>query len=135
MGGAGFAQDDWENIQLKTGLDQDICVHLNLNYGANWPFVVEIIEMQPSLGERISAAYPFIEAEVVYTARYEMVCTIRDFFAHRIRLEIMDWDATMAATDRVGQLLAEELGWSTTEKSENIAQYKDLIIHFKGKIR
>lgn len=135
MGGAGFAQDDWENIQLKTGLDQDICVHLNLNYGANWPFVVEIIEMQPSLGERISAAYPFIEAEVVYTARYEMVCTIRDFFAHRIRLEIMDWDATMAATDRVGQLLAEELGWSTTEKSENIAQYKDLITHFKGKIR
>lgn len=130
VGGQGFHPDDWKNIQQETGLDEDICRHLLLNYGTQWPDLVAIIRENAETAARLAPNYPFIGAEVVYTARHEMCCTLRDFFARRIRLEIMDWQATQAATEMAGNWLGQELGWDGKATQAHVADYKALVAGF-----
>ena len=134
-GGNGYQANDWQRIQTETGLSEAISRHLLMNYGAQWPQLAQMIQSNSALGETLVSGYPFIGAEVVYAARFEMCCTLRDFFAHRIRLEIMDWQATIAATDKVAVVLGKELGWTPDETAANSAIYRDLVAGFIAQLR
>jgi glycerol-3-phosphate dehydrogenase len=133
VGGNGYRADFWENIRQASGLDEDIARHLNQNYGSEWPKLAKILQEKPENAQRLVAGYPFIRAEVVFAARHEMCCTIRDFFARRIRLEIMDWSATLSATDTVAHILAHELGWTNAHApaKEYMALIESMIEHSK----
>ncbi len=111
MGGKNFVPDFWKTIQQQGSVDTDIAQHLHQNYGSEWPKLAEILQEKPENAERLVKGYPFIQAEAIYSARYEMCCTLRDFFARRVRLEIMDWAATLATIDTVSGIMAQELGW------------------------
>ena len=80
--------------------------------------------------ERIHKDYPFIKAEIFYTIRKEMVGSLRDFFARRTRMELIDWKATLSSVEAVGNIMAIELNWSETQKQTNIADYKNLLNNF-----
>jgi glycerol-3-phosphate dehydrogenase len=69
--------------------------------------------------------------ELVYSARFEMACTLRDALARRLRLEIIDWDATQAVLEKAAQLLGVELGWSIEKQMQEIVHYRTLIAQFK----
>ena len=59
-----------------------------------------------------------------------MVGSLRDFFARRTRMELMDWKATLSSVDVVGDIMAIELNWSEIQKQANIAEYKKLLKSF-----
>ncbi|GAB2632602.1 glycerol-3-phosphate dehydrogenase/oxidase [Emticicia sediminis] len=126
VGGENYTFDEWKNIQKKYNLDEDICQHLVKKYGTKANNVLE----NSTLTERIHKNYPFIKAEIVYTIREEMVGSLRDFFARRTRMELMDWQATSSSVDSVAEIMAFELGWSETQKQANITDYKKLLKNF-----
>ncbi len=132
-GAAGYTHEDWKSLAVTTGLDTDICQHLCSNYGSNARMVTDIVLENTDLGERLAPEFPFIAAEVVYTARYEMCCTIRDFMARRVRLEILNWQAAQQACNRVAGLLAGELGWSKEKLEQSISAYQNLLMGFMAK--
>ncbi len=125
VGGNNFVPDFWQIIQKECGLAEDIARHLHQNYGSEWPKLAQIIQESPENAARLVNGYPFIQAEVIFAARYEMCCTLRDFFARRIRLEIMDWAATLANIDTVSGILAKELGWP--DASAKASEYRTLL--------
>jgi glycerol-3-phosphate dehydrogenase len=59
-----------------------------------------------------------------------MVGSLRDFFARRTRMELMDWKATLSSVDAVGAIMAIELNWSEIQKQTNIDDYKKLLKNF-----
>lgn len=130
-GSENFEYEEWEKLQKKTGLGEDTCKHLVLKYGSRAGMVTHLIEEDPTLADRLFTRYPYIKAEVVYTVRYEMVVTPRDFFARRIRLEITDWQATLDCLPTVANLMARELGWSSETQQSMVNEYKTMILDFQ----
>lgn len=126
VGGENYNFEEWKSIQKQYNLDEDICQHLLKKYGTKATEVLKI----SSLTERINKDYPFIKAEIIYTIREEMVGSLRDFFARRTRMELMDWKATFSSVDVVADIMANELNWSENQKQININDYKKLLKNF-----
>ena len=125
VGGENYHFEDWQSIQKVHGLDEDICRHLVQKYGTQ---AAEVLKCGAK--ERIHPQYAFIKAEVLYAVKVEMACTLRDFFARRIRLELLHWQTTYELVPIVADLMSEPLRWTEAEKESNIANYRVLLSNF-----
>ena len=66
--------------------------------------MLELIQEDPSLGERLDPGYPELRAEVVYSAHHEFAFYPEDFLARRTLLRYSE-DGGRAAYDTVESLL------------------------------
>lgn len=130
-GSHDFATDGWRRIQERTNWEADICQHLNTHYGSHAQQVVALAAADVALAQRLSPGYPYLAAEVVYAVRAEMACSVRDFLARRIRLEILDWVAAQQAAIPVAKWMGRELGWSGKEQEDAAQAYVAQIEHFR----
>jgi glycerol-3-phosphate dehydrogenase len=130
VGSHRYHPDDWHLLQEHTPLDDDICRHLNDTYGDHAIRLLEIIKHSPALQSRLVPGQPYIGAQVAYSAQAEMCCTIRDFLARRIRLEMTDWQLTIAAAPQVGSILGNVLGWDELRTQQEIDEYVNLLQGF-----
>lgn len=130
-GAKGYSSDLWKKIQAEHGFETDISQHLAQKYGIKAEQVGAIVRQKPELAERLLAGFPFIKAEIVYTVREEMACTLRDFLARRIRLEIMDWQAAIQAAPVVAKIMGDELGWTAGQQQNKAEAYIELLEQFK----
>lgn len=130
VGGENYRFVDWQKLQSRYGLATDVCHHLMQQYGTRADQVAQLIGEKPHLGQRVSDKLPFLNAEVVYQVRQEMAVTPRDVLARRWRLELSDWQLTASLTPRVADLMAEELGWSETQRLAQASAYQTLLASF-----
>ena len=130
-GGENFDYEDWKSIQREYGLEEDTCKHLILKYGSRAERVAELIREDATLAERLVPYLPYLKAEVIYVTRHEMAVTPRDFLARRIRLEITDWDATLACLPTVCDLMGGELGWDAATERQMTNDYTALVREFQ----
>jgi glycerol-3-phosphate dehydrogenase len=98
----------------ERGFEADVARHLHLAYGDRAGTVAALAE--EGYGARLATGHPYLEAEVVHAARAEFAATSVDVLARRLRLGMLDAAATRAATDRVSELLAAELGWDDARR-------------------
>lgn len=100
--GAGHLQDDYD-------LDVDVAVYLNRAYGDQASKIAELATNGHA--GRLVEHHPYLEAEVVYGAKYEGSRNVVDTLARRSRLGFLDAKATQQVIPRVAELLGETLGW------------------------
>lgn len=131
-GAEGWSPDLHLFLQSEYGLDSDTSAHLCLTYGAKAQQVAELAREHPEWTARIVSGFPAIRAEVAFAVRFEMACTLRDFMARRIRLEILDWQLARQALPVVARIMAEELDWSENEMQMQIDAYKNLLDLFES---
>lgn len=122
-GGENYHPSLAQQLSTKYALPVDIANHLVKKYGSRATLVADLTVGESNLKERLSASYPYIQAEIIYTVRNEMVVTPRDFLARRIRLEITDWQETLRCLPVVAKLMARELGWDENEMQRQIEDY------------
>ncbi|MGA7205157.1 MAG: glycerol-3-phosphate dehydrogenase C-terminal domain-containing protein, partial [Specibacter sp.] len=122
LGAAGY---DAEAIVASGGLAS----HLGERYGTEARFVTDILAGDPSLGKPIVAGLPYLEAEVVYSARHEMARSVDDILSRRTRARMMARDASAAAAERVGELLMKELDLPALEVEAQVASYRNQTAH------
>ena len=134
-GGENFNYESWKTIQDKYDLGEDTCRHLVLKYGSRADNVVELIREDDTLAERLVMRLPYLKAEVVYAARFEMAVTPRDFLARRIRLEITDWNATLECLPTVCDLMGRELGWDAATERRLENDYTAMVRDFPARGR
>jgi glycerol-3-phosphate dehydrogenase len=132
VGSTGFDAEGWHSLQLATHWDEDVCRHIHSHYGDLAPQVVALAQTDAALAARLVPGHPYIGAEVVYAAQAEMACTVRDFVARRIRLEILDWAAAQRAAAPVAQLMGQVLGWSAEESGRAARAYIALVGEFRA---
>lgn len=122
LGAAGY---DGEAVVASGGL----AAHLGERYGNEAQFVTDILGNNPELAAPIVDGLPYLEAEVVYSARHEMARSVDDILSRRTRARLMARDASAAAAGRVGQLLQAELGLSDAEVDAQVLAYTTATAH------
>lgn len=133
VGATPNAKEAWSRWCQKHAVPADIKKHLFENYGSCATELAKIMQLDPAYSKRLLPEYPFIIAEIKYAVQIEKCCTLRDFLARRIRLEILDWKSTILAVPIVAQYMAFELGWTDTETQAKVEEYINLLKGFLNK--
>jgi glycerol-3-phosphate dehydrogenase len=100
---------------------------LATRYGGDAREVLALLRADATLTEPIVEGLPYSKAEVVYAVRAEMARTVDDVLSRRTRARLLARDASAAAAPEVAALMAAELGWSDTERDQQVEQYRALI--------
>lgn len=114
IGGAEYQEDGWKQLVKDLGIAEDIARHLNQFYGDR---AAKVAEMLKEHGARLHPDFPYTEADVLHGVREEMAIHAADILFRRLPLGLVDFAATEAASDRVIELMAGELGWDDTAKT------------------
>lgn len=133
-GAEGYDAQAWQNWAAQTGLSSATCEHLSLKYGSRATAVLELLKEGSNWSALLHPDYPYIQAEVIYQIREEMAANPRDVLARRLRLEMLDWKATLEAIPTVCQLLAQEGNWTEAQTEQATSNYQALISAFQAKI-
>jgi glycerol-3-phosphate dehydrogenase len=128
-GGEGFTDDYWKNLCRKRRISEETARHLAAKFGTASEKVLELTTDNAVLLETILPGGPAIRAEVVYAVRYEMAATIEDVLARRLGMQLYSWNDCVDAAPVVGNLMGDELQWSTASTHDAIASYVEKIHH------
>ncbi|XP_037074718.1 LOW QUALITY PROTEIN: glycerol-3-phosphate dehydrogenase, mitochondrial-like, partial [Pollicipes pollicipes] len=119
---------DWTpNMYIRLvqdlGMDPEVAQHLADTYGDRAFAVAKHAaptgKAWPTVGRRLDEEFPYLEAEVRYAVR-EYAATAVDVLGRRLRLAFLNNMAAEHALPRVVDILAEELGWSATERQKQL---------------
>lgn len=103
--------------------------HLAERYGGEARAVMSLIETDPTLAEPLVAGLPYLRAEALYAARYEMALSVDDVLSRRTRARLWARDAAAAAADDVAALIGPELGWSSEQAAASAEEFRGLCEH------
>ncbi|HEY2302413.1 MAG TPA: glycerol-3-phosphate dehydrogenase/oxidase [Acidimicrobiales bacterium] len=110
----------------RLGVTEEVLAHLVNRYGSEARTVIAMMEADPQLGRPLLDGLPYLRAEAVYAARYEMAWTLDDVLSRRTRARLLDRDATAEAAADVARLIAPELGWSPARADTEVEAYRDM---------
>ncbi len=95
-------------------------------YGSDAEKLQALIESNDALSEPVHPDYPFTRAQVVWAVRAEMARTVEDVLARRVRLLFLDAKAASESAEIVANLMAEELGYDSSWKNEQLTAFRSL---------
>jgi len=128
-GGEGFTDDYAEKLARQHGFSEATARHLTSKFGTAAEKVVALARENTALLKPILSEFPAIQAEVVYSVRFEMAATIEDVLARRVGMQLHSWRDAIDAAPVVGALMAAELHWSSSDAGEAIHRYVEKINH------
>ncbi len=123
------ARQEIEARGRQLGLAPESVEHLAFNFGSNASAVLDLIDEDKSLRERLVPDLPYLRAEVVYACRAEMAMTLEDVLARRTRIILEDAARGVGIASDVAALMARELGWSSDQMRAQVEQYLALVGH------
>jgi glycerol-3-phosphate dehydrogenase len=95
-------------------------------YGTDAALIREIAAADPELGKALDAELPFIGAEIVWAARYEMARTLDDALSRRTRALLLNASAAERMAPAAARLLARELGRDEAWAGAQVAVFLEL---------
>jgi glycerol-3-phosphate dehydrogenase len=101
-------------------------------YGADAGLVREIAEADPELSSTLDPQLPYIGAEIVWAARYEMARTVEDALARRTRALFLNAASAARMAPTAARLMARELGRDTRWADEQVAAFRQLAAQYNG---
>ena len=137
-----MAEDCVTQAAILAGLDERDCVtrrmrvhgyhhhaskfgHLEV-YGSDAIAIQEMIRSHPERGRQLHEALPYVEAEVIWAARWEMARTVEDVLSRRTRALLLNARAAIAMSPRVAELLAAELGEGEAWQHAQVTAFRGL---------
>lgn len=134
------------DLAIKTGkLSEQPCktTHLPLHghtndkhpghwqvYGTDMAHIKKLMETNPAFAEKIHKDYDFRVAEIVWACQNEMIVKVEDFLARRIRLLLLDAQASKEAAPLVAKVMAEQLGKNEEWINRELEDYELLIKNY-----
>ena len=126
-GAAGVDSLRRPDAAARMNVDAATLEHLVGRYGSDARTVVAMLEADPELARPLVPGLPYLRAEAVYAARYEMALTLEDVLSRRTRALLLARDASAAAALDVAHLIAPELGWTPDEVSHQVSGYLEIV--------
>ena len=135
-GGEGYSRNVPVRLVQKYGVSENTAKHLARTYGMNAFDVCELAEPTnkgwPRFGHSLVEGYPYLDCEVTYACRNEMVCTLKDMLTLRMRIAYLNKDAALTVAPKVADLMAKDLKWSRRERNRQLQEAEDLLNTFGG---
>jgi glycerol-3-phosphate dehydrogenase len=92
-------------------------------YGSLSHQVLDLIDSDPQLGERVVADSSYLRAEFVYAATHEGALHLDDFLARRTRMSIETIHRGTGAAAEVAGLIGPILGWDQGRQRREVEHY------------
>lgn len=137
-----MAEDTVDKAQLIAGLEDRKCVTENMPihgyvkkvdyndhlyvYGSDRIKIMDLINKNPVLGEKLHENLPFLKVEVVWAVRNEMARTVEDVLARRVRALFLDARASIEMANDVAEIMAGELGYDKKWVDYQVNEYTRL---------
>jgi glycerol-3-phosphate dehydrogenase len=123
-------KEEWRNQLKDSGmkLEDDVADHLYQQYGKGALKILGLIREDNSLKERIVKKNYFINAEVIYSLKFELTTHLIDIFCRRTEMGL--WIRHVKARDaaeKVANLMAKEYGWNDEKKKQEIDTYLEYV--------
>jgi glycerol-3-phosphate dehydrogenase len=109
--------------KITTSSDRENHLYI---YGSDLPEIIELLQNEPELKEKVHPDHEFTMGEVVWAIRNEMARTVDDILARRVRLLFLDARAAIESSEKVARLLAKELGHDEAWISKEISNFKGI---------
>jgi glycerol-3-phosphate dehydrogenase len=90
----------------------------------------ELMNGEPELSQPLANGLPYVGAEVVWAARYEMARTVDDVLSRRTRALFLNARAALEAAPKVASLMARELRYDGSWESNQVAAFEQIAAHF-----
>jgi glycerol-3-phosphate dehydrogenase len=95
-------------------------------YGSDRSNIEALIKQNPDLEKPLHPSFPFMEAEVIWSARNEMAETVEDILSRRLRILFIDAQAAKDMAPRVASLLSKELSADEHWEADQIKTFNKL---------
>ncbi|MGL6267227.1 MAG: glycerol-3-phosphate dehydrogenase C-terminal domain-containing protein, partial [Chitinophagaceae bacterium] len=92
-------------------------------YGTDAVHIRTLVKSAPGLSEKIHHDFPYILAEVIWAIKAEMVMTLEDVLARRLRLLFLDTRIAIEVAPAVASLMAAEMGKDTVWEKQQIENF------------
>lgn len=112
-----------EQLQEERGIEKKTAFHLVQNYGTESRNVLKF----QNLNQKLHPDYPYLESEIVYSARNEYAESAMDILARRLRLAFLDHKATQEVLPRVIELLAFERSWDKERIEQEFSESQNFL--------
>ena len=99
-------------------------------YGVNASKIMQIGTEQMIGMQTIHPKFDYLQAEVIWQARYEMARTVADVLARRTRFLLKDAKLSIESAPVVAKLLAQELNKDKYWQQEQVEQYQRLAVQY-----
>ena len=95
----------------RLSLDPAIINHLTSTYGKDALAILDLVEEQSDLKERICPEFPTVMAEIIYCVHNEMTVSLEDFLSRRVRLSMLNHKLCLEAAPKVALMMQSLLDW------------------------
>ena len=131
MHGLPFSECKTRTLPIHGYIDDPSSVPASLAiYGADSQFIMELMEKDPELKEKIHPDFNYTAAEVVWACKYEMARNLEDILARRIRLLFTDVQAAMDCAEKVVNLMCKYNGGDENWKKAQLHEFTAISEHF-----
>ncbi|WP_298454699.1 glycerol-3-phosphate dehydrogenase/oxidase [uncultured Cellulomonas sp.] len=110
-------------IARRYGWSRAMLDHLLHRYGSMLPELLEMVDADPGLGERLAGAPAYLRVEIAYAVTHEGALHLDDVFLHRTRLNYEQADRGLGAIEEIADIVAPLLGWDASTRAEEVAAY------------
>jgi glycerol-3-phosphate dehydrogenase len=123
LAGAGGFRELWaerEAVAAKTGLDLPTVSHLLRRHGSLAYEVLDLVDQDPDLAERVHPDAPYLAAEVLHAVTHEDARHLDDILVRRTRLALETRDGARSVAERVAAGVAPVLGWDHDQQQAEV---------------
>jgi len=137
-GGKGYVRNLPITLAQEFGVTESTAHHLARTYGMNAFDVCRSAaptgKRWPRFGKNLVEGFPYLECEIPYICKHEMVCTVVDVLTLRTRLAFLNKEAAIAIAPRVAEIMAKELRWGRAEKRRQLDEALEVLGTFGGPV-
>jgi len=101
--------------------------HLLNRYGSLIEEVLEIIDADSSMAERLIPELPYIKAEILHAATHEGALSVEDVLLRRTRISFEDFYSGSEVATEVASIIGTVLGWSAKERGASVKSFLAVI--------
>ncbi|MBD1432652.1 glycerol-3-phosphate dehydrogenase/oxidase [Sphingobacterium sp. DN00404] len=99
-------------------------------YGSDMVAIQKLMDNNPAFAEKLHKDYDFTVAEVIWACKNEMIVKVEDFLARRIRLLLLDAQASLEAAPLVAKIMAEQLDKDNEWLHSELVDYELLVKNY-----
>jgi glycerol-3-phosphate dehydrogenase len=119
---------EWMGITAQPRHEHPLKIEVR---GLDSPAIIDLIQREPALADRVVPDIPVAKAQIVYAARSEMALYLWDVVRRRVPLYLSDM-LDSRALETCAELMARELGWSRAEMASQIEHTLTELDRFRG---
>lgn len=101
--------------------------HLLNRYGSLIEEILEIIDEDPSMAERLIPDLPYIKAEILHAVTHEGALSVEDVLLRRTRISFEDFYSGTEVAAEVAKIIGGELGWGAKERNASVKSFLEIV--------